>query len=79
MTWEMPPPTATPEYLPPIEVLAPLVEDFELPFDLPMFEMETDAELEAAMLYLSQYYLGPLEESPILTKEELLTHAYAGT
>ncbi|KAI8536347.1 hypothetical protein RHMOL_Rhmol10G0250200 [Rhododendron molle] len=35
--------------------------------------METDPKLEAAILYPSQCYLGPLEELPILTKEELLT------
>ncbi|KAG5552722.1 hypothetical protein RHGRI_010729 [Rhododendron griersonianum] len=34
--------------------------------------METDLEFEAAMLNLSQYYLKPLEEPPILTTEELL-------
>ncbi|KAI8547415.1 hypothetical protein RHMOL_Rhmol07G0193900 [Rhododendron molle] len=58
-----------PEYLPPTEVLAPLVEDFELPFALPMFEMEIDPELKAIMPYLSQCYLGSLEEPPILTNE----------
>ncbi|KAG5524144.1 hypothetical protein RHGRI_030966 [Rhododendron griersonianum] len=64
---EVPPPAVTLEYLPPAEVLAPPVEDFGLPF-----EMETDPELEAAILNLSQYYLEPLEEPPILSTEELL-------
>ncbi|KAG5528852.1 hypothetical protein RHGRI_029493 [Rhododendron griersonianum] len=72
ITYEIPPPAVTPKYLPPTEVLAPPVEDLELPFSFPMFDMETDPELEAAMLNLSQYYLEPLEELPILTTEEIL-------
>ncbi|KAI8534754.1 hypothetical protein RHMOL_Rhmol10G0121300 [Rhododendron molle] len=68
----MPPPAVIPEYLPPTEVPAPPVENFEQPFSFLMFGMETDPELVVAMLDLSQYYLEPLEEPPILTKEELL-------
>ncbi|KAG5553278.1 hypothetical protein RHGRI_011216 [Rhododendron griersonianum] len=72
ITWEMPPPATNPEYLPPTEVPAPPVENFEQPFSFPTCDMEIDPELEAAMLDLSQYYLEPLEEPPILTEEGLL-------
>ncbi|KAG5524160.1 hypothetical protein RHGRI_030978 [Rhododendron griersonianum] len=70
ITWEMPSPTMHPEYLPPTETPAPPVENFEQPFSFPMFDMETDPELEAALLDLSQYPLEPLEEPPVLTEEE---------
>ncbi|KAI8555029.1 hypothetical protein RHMOL_Rhmol05G0142400 [Rhododendron molle] len=72
ITYEMPPPVVIPEYVPPTEIPAPPVKNFEPPFHFPMFETETDSELEAAMLDFSQYYLEPLEEPPLLTKEELL-------
>ncbi|KAG5523990.1 hypothetical protein RHGRI_030856 [Rhododendron griersonianum] len=72
ITWEMPPLATNLEYLPPTEVPAPPVENFEQPFSFPMFDMETDPELEAAMLDLSQYYVEPLEEPPVLTEQELL-------
>ncbi|KAI8530275.1 hypothetical protein RHMOL_Rhmol11G0043900 [Rhododendron molle] len=64
---EVPPPAVTPEYLPPTEVITLPIEDLELPF-----ELETDPELEATILNLSQYYLEPLEEPPISTIEKLL-------
>ncbi|KAG5565843.1 hypothetical protein RHGRI_001674 [Rhododendron griersonianum] len=72
ITWETPPPVANPENLPPTQIFAPPVEDFEPPFNFPTFDMETDSEFEAAMLNLSQYYLEPLEEPPVLTMEEML-------
>ncbi|KAG5557515.1 hypothetical protein RHGRI_007675 [Rhododendron griersonianum] len=72
ITWEVPPPATNPEYFPPTEVPEPPVENFEQPFSFRTFGIETDPELEAVMLDLSQYYQEPLEELPVLTKEELL-------
>ncbi|KAG5553320.1 hypothetical protein RHGRI_011252 [Rhododendron griersonianum] len=76
ITWEIPLPAMNPEYLPPTETPAPPVENFEQPFSFPMFDMETDPELEAAMLDLFQYSLEPLEEPPVLTEEELREQKY---
>ncbi|KAI8571743.1 hypothetical protein RHMOL_Rhmol01G0142500 [Rhododendron molle] len=72
ITWEEPPPVAIPENLPPTQVLAPHTEDFEQPFSFSTFGLETDPELEMAMLGFSQYYPEPLEEPPVLTWEEIL-------
>ncbi|KAI8572250.1 hypothetical protein RHMOL_Rhmol01G0183300 [Rhododendron molle] len=72
ITWETPPLVAIPEDLPPTQVPAPPVKDVEQPFSFSTFGMETDPELEMAMLNLSQYYLEPLEEPPVLTMEEMI-------
>ncbi|KAG5544362.1 hypothetical protein RHGRI_016944 [Rhododendron griersonianum] len=72
ITWEVPPPATNPEYFPLTKVPVPHVENFEQPFSFPTFGIETDPELEAAMLDLSQRYLEPLEEPPVLMEEELL-------
>ncbi|KAG5553590.1 hypothetical protein RHGRI_011470 [Rhododendron griersonianum] len=76
ITWEIPPPAVDHEYLPPIEIPAPYVEDFEQPFSFPIYDIETNPELEAAILDYSQYYLEPMEEPPILTKEEFRGQGY---
>ncbi|KAG5540862.1 hypothetical protein RHGRI_020935 [Rhododendron griersonianum] len=76
ITWEIPLPAMNHEYLPPTETPTPSLEDFEQPFSFPMFDIETNPELEAAMLDLSQYPLEPLEEPPALTKEELHEQEY---
>ncbi|KAG5561259.1 hypothetical protein RHGRI_004329 [Rhododendron griersonianum] len=70
ITWVIPPPAVNPEYLSPTEVPTPPVENFEQPFNFPIFGIETDPELEAALLDLSQYSLEPTMEPPVLTKEE---------
>ncbi|KAG5564760.1 hypothetical protein RHGRI_000835 [Rhododendron griersonianum] len=57
ITWEIPPPAVDHEYLPPTEIPAPYVEDFEQPFSFPIYDIETNPELEAAILDYSQYYL----------------------
>ncbi|KAI8572492.1 hypothetical protein RHMOL_Rhmol01G0203500 [Rhododendron molle] len=72
ITWEEPPPVAIPENLPPTQDPAPPIETFEQPFSFSTFGLETDPELEAAMLGFSQYYPEPLEEPPVLTWEEIL-------
>ncbi|KAG5523702.1 hypothetical protein RHGRI_030625 [Rhododendron griersonianum] len=76
ITWEIPPPAVNHEYLPPTEIPTPHVEDFEQPFSFPMYDIETNPELEAAILDHSQYYLEPLEEPPVLTKEEFHEQGY---
>ncbi|KAG5520996.1 hypothetical protein RHGRI_033520 [Rhododendron griersonianum] len=70
ITWEIPPPAKNPEYLLPTEVPAPPVENFEQPLNFPTFGIETDPELEAALLDLSRYFLEPTMDPPVLTKEE---------
>ncbi|KAG5531691.1 hypothetical protein RHGRI_026345 [Rhododendron griersonianum] len=70
ITREIPPPAKNPEYLSPTEVPTPPVENFEQPFNFPIFGIETDPELEAALLDLSQYSLEPIMEPPVLTEEE---------
>ncbi|KAG5553560.1 hypothetical protein RHGRI_011440 [Rhododendron griersonianum] len=70
ITWEIPPPAKNPEYLSPTEVPTPHVENFEQPFNFPIFGIETDLELEATLLDLSQYPLEPTIEPPVLTEEE---------
>ncbi|KAG5543806.1 hypothetical protein RHGRI_016544 [Rhododendron griersonianum] len=70
ITWEIPPPAKNPECLSPIEIPTPPVENFEQPFNFPTFGIETDPELEAALLDFSQYSLEPLIEPPVLTEEE---------
>ncbi|KAG5540936.1 hypothetical protein RHGRI_020983 [Rhododendron griersonianum] len=70
ITWEIPPQAKNPEYLSPTEVPTPPVENFEQPFNFPIFGIETDPELEAALLDLSQYSLEPIMEPPVLTEEE---------
>lgn len=72
ITWEMPPPAAILENLPPTPAPAPPVENFEQPSNFSIFGMEFDPELEAAMLNISQYYPEPVEEPPVLFMEELL-------
>ncbi|KAG5523834.1 hypothetical protein RHGRI_030731 [Rhododendron griersonianum] len=52
------------------------MEDFEQTFSFPIFDIETDPEFEAAMLNLSQYYLEPTEEPPVLTMEEMLAQEH---
>ncbi|KAG5523973.1 hypothetical protein RHGRI_030841 [Rhododendron griersonianum] len=76
ITWEILPPAINHEYLPPTETPAPPVEDFERPFSFPMYDIETNPELEAAILDYSQYYLEPMEEPPILTEEEFCGQGY---
>ncbi|KAG5512712.1 hypothetical protein RHGRI_038891 [Rhododendron griersonianum] len=70
ITWEIPPPAKNPECLSPTKVPTPPMEDFEQPFNFPIFGIETDPELEAALLDLSQYSLEPIMEPPVLTEEE---------
>ncbi|KAG5561891.1 hypothetical protein RHGRI_004812 [Rhododendron griersonianum] len=70
ITWEIPPPAKNPEYLSPTKVPTPPMEDFEQPFNFPIFGIETDPELEAALLDLSQYSLEPIMEPPVLMEEE---------
>ncbi|KAG5553115.1 hypothetical protein RHGRI_011099 [Rhododendron griersonianum] len=77
ITWEISPMAINPEYLPPTKTPAPPMENFEQPFSFPMFEIETDPELEAALLDLSQYLLEPLVEPPVLTEEELRKQEHA--
>ncbi|KAG5562131.1 hypothetical protein RHGRI_004995 [Rhododendron griersonianum] len=77
ITWEIPPKTIKPEYLPPTGTPTPPMENFEQPFSFPMFEIETDPKLEAALLDLSQYPLEPLMEPPVLTEEELRKQEHA--
>ncbi|KAG5553279.1 hypothetical protein RHGRI_011217 [Rhododendron griersonianum] len=67
----MPPPATNPEYLPPTEVPAPPVENFEQPFSFPTLDMEIDPELEAAMLDLSH---SKLEQQQLGTQLELVLH-----
>ncbi|KAG5531696.1 hypothetical protein RHGRI_026348 [Rhododendron griersonianum] len=76
ITWEIPLQAMNHEYLPPIEIPAPHVEDFEQPFSFPMYDVETNPELEAAILDYSQYYLEPLEEPPVLTEREFHEQGY---
>ncbi|KAG5536096.1 hypothetical protein RHGRI_023772 [Rhododendron griersonianum] len=76
ITWEIPPPAVDHEYLPPTEVPASHVEDFEQPFSFPIYNIETDPELEAAILDYSQYYLEPLEEPHVLMEEEFHDQGY---
>ncbi|KAG5544128.1 hypothetical protein RHGRI_016769 [Rhododendron griersonianum] len=56
ITWEVPPPATNPEYFPLTKVPVPPVENFEQPFSFPTFGIETDPELEDAMLDLSQFW-----------------------
>ncbi|KAI8568140.1 hypothetical protein RHMOL_Rhmol02G0174400 [Rhododendron molle] len=72
ITWEIPPPIAIPEILPPTQVPAPPIENFEQPFSFSTFGLEADPELEMVMLEVSQYYPKPLEEPPVLTMEEVI-------
>ncbi|KAG5553253.1 hypothetical protein RHGRI_011197 [Rhododendron griersonianum] len=76
ITWETPPSSVDHEYLPPTEISAPYVEDVEQPFNFPIYDIETNPEMETAILDCSQYYLEPLEEPPVLTEEEYHEQGY---
>ncbi|KAG5544200.1 hypothetical protein RHGRI_016823 [Rhododendron griersonianum] len=41
-----------------------------------MYDLETNPELETAILDCSQYYLEPFEEPPVLTEEEYHEQGY---
>ncbi|KAG5562157.1 hypothetical protein RHGRI_005036 [Rhododendron griersonianum] len=76
ITWETPTSSVDHEYLPPTKISAPYVKDFEQPFNFPIYDIETNPEMETAILDCSQYYLEPLEEPPVLTEEEYHEQGY---